>query len=89
MMHNIYTTTGMTHAREREMIDLCERIVRELHGHRLSNSEMIDLIAVVLCNEMRTAKTDCGNKGVEAVLERFMSATTRMIPGLSFQMLAK
>ena len=75
----------MTHEREHQLMAISEAISQDLHGARLSNQEVIDVIAIVLCAEVEKARQECGDTGTQAVFERFLRDCSRMIPGVQIQ----
>ena len=77
----------MTRERQDELFALSQGISRHLHGAHLSNQEVVDVIAIVLCCEVDNARQECGDAGTQAVFERFLRDCSRMIPGVRFNMM--
>jgi hypothetical protein len=67
-----------------KIFEMTCNLIDTLHASRISNAEVISVIALMLANEMRLAKRDCGESGGGIVVQKFLRDLTRAFPEIGF-----
>ena len=79
----------MTTEQRTKIMTISFAMIDALHHSGASNAQVLDILSVVLSNEVRRARIECGEAGADAVLERFFKACSRSMPGVGFQLIRR